>query len=189
MRLDEHLPADHRLNRVYRYGAGLCGVILLVFGVLGLLRDIPFFSTTGKHVAGMSTNGALSTISIVVAALLIFGAFVGGNFASTLNIAVGGLFVIGGLVNLALMSTSGSNFLAFRLPNVFFSFAMGLLIMTFGMYGRVGLYLPYDNPYWQKRHPGQAAWEPAAAERRLVVDTTSDLPRSGQRTGLPTGRR
>jgi len=25
--------------------------------------------------------------------------------------------------------------------------------LTFGMYGRVNLYLPYDNPYFQARHP------------------------------------
>lgn len=181
MKLDDHLSADHRLNQVYRYGAGLCGLILLAFGVLGFLQDIPFFSTTGKHVAGMSTNGLLSAISIVVAALLMLGAYVGGNFASTLNIAIGALFIVSGLINLALMSTSGSNFLAFRLPNVFFSFVMGLLVMTFGMYGRVGLYLPHDNPYWQQRHTEQAGHEQQAGAAPELASRT--------RAGLPGGQR
>ena len=36
---------------------------------------------------------------------------------------------------------------------MFFSFVVGLIMITFGMYGRVNLYLPYDNPYYQARHP------------------------------------
>ena len=45
--LNEHLPVDHRLNRVYRFGAGLMGLVLLVFGILGLIHQIGFFDTGG----------------------------------------------------------------------------------------------------------------------------------------------
>ncbi|CAM5388949.1 DUF4383 domain-containing protein [Streptomyces xanthochromogenes] len=149
--LNEHLPVDHRLNRVYRYGAGAMGVILLVFGILGLVHQIGFFDTGGDTVAGLNTNGALSVISIVVGLLLLYGAFRGGNFASTLNIVLGVLFLISGFVNLALLDTS-HNILAFRMQNVLFSFVVGLLLMVFGMYGRVTGFLPHDNPYWRARH-------------------------------------
>ncbi|GAA4110044.1 MULTISPECIES: DUF4383 domain-containing protein [Streptomyces] len=149
--LNEHLPVDHRLNRVYRYGAGAMGVILLVFGILGLIHRIGFFDTGGDTVAGLNTNGALSVISIVAGLLLLYGAFRGGNFASTLNIALGVLFLISGFVNLALLDTS-HNILAFRMQNVLFSFVAGLLLMVFGMYGRVTGFLPHDNPYWRARH-------------------------------------
>ncbi|MFE9117922.1 DUF4383 domain-containing protein [Streptomyces sp. NPDC007172] len=149
--LNEHLPVDHRLNRVYRYGAGAMGVVLLVFGILGLIHRIGFFDTGGDTVAGLNTNGALSVISIVVGLLLLYGAFRGGNFASTLNIALGVLFLISGFVNLALLDTS-HNILAFRMQNVLFSFVVGLLLMVFGMYGRVTGFLPHDNPYWRARH-------------------------------------
>ncbi|WP_241266191.1 DUF4383 domain-containing protein [Streptomyces boncukensis] len=164
--LDEHLPVDHKLSRVYRVGAGLIGLVLLAFGILGLLDKVGFFDTRGDTVAGLNTNGALSVLSIVVGTLLFLGMVRGGNFASSLNITLGGLFLLSGFVNLALLET-GLNFLAFRIQNVLFSFVVGVLLLLFGMYGRVGSALPHDNPYWRQRHPEQAEREERArAESR-----------------------
>ncbi|MFJ3701851.1 MULTISPECIES: DUF4383 domain-containing protein [Streptomyces] len=157
-RLDEHLPVDHRLSQVYRVGAGLMGLVLVAFGVLGLIDRIGFFDTGGDTVAGLNTNGALSILSICVGLLLFVGMVIGGNFASTLNMVLGIAFVISGFVNLALLDT-GLNFLAFQMQNVLFSFVVGLLLMMFGMYGRVSGGLPHDNPYWRARHPEQVATE------------------------------
>ncbi|MFG2889282.1 DUF4383 domain-containing protein [Streptomyces sp. NPDC048248] len=154
-RLDEHLPVDHRLSRVYRVGAGLMGVVLVVFGILGLIDKIGFFDTGGDTVAGLNTNGALSVISIVAGGLLFGGMVIGGNFASTLNIVFGLLFLLSGFVNLALLETD-ANFLAFEIQNVVFSFLVGLMLLVFGMYGRVSGGLPNDNPYWRTRHPEEA---------------------------------
>lgn len=42
------------------------------------------------------------------------------------------------------------NVLAFSMPNVIFSFVVGLMVMTFGMYGCYSGGLPEDNPY--RRH-------------------------------------
>ncbi|MCX5396745.1 DUF4383 domain-containing protein [Streptomyces sp. NBC_00102] len=157
-RLNEELPVDHRLSQVYRIGAGLMGLVLLVFGILGLINKIGFFDTGGDTVAGLNTNGALSVISICVGLLLFVGMVVGGNKASTLNMTVGVLFIASGFVNLALLDT-GLNFLAFQMQNVLFSFIVGLMLMFFGMYGRVSGGLPHDNPYWRARHPEEAARE------------------------------
>ncbi|MDJ0343684.1 DUF4383 domain-containing protein [Streptomyces sp. H10-C2] len=161
MRLDEHLPADHRLSQVYRVGAGLTGLVLLVFGILGLLNQVPFLDTHGDTVAGLNTNGTLSVLSIAVGFLLFAGMVVGGNTASTLNMVLGAAFVLSGFVNLALLD-SGHNFLAFKMPNVLFSFVVGVMLLVFGMYGRVTGGLPHNNPYWLRRHPEQAAREAAA---------------------------
>jgi hypothetical protein len=161
--LQDHLPVDHRLRQVYRWGAILCAMVLLVFGILGLLNSIPFFSTSGEHVMGMSSNGLLSLASIVVAVFLLAAARIGGNFASTANAVMGVVFIVAGLLGLAVMDTK-ANFLAFGLPNVFFSFAVGLIMLTFGLYGRASLYLPYDNPYYKSRHPdGEKRPQGAAA--------------------------
>ncbi|WP_412078102.1 DUF4383 domain-containing protein [Streptomyces xanthophaeus] len=160
-RLDEHLPADHKLSVVYRVGAGLTGLLLVAFGILGLIDRIGFFDTGGDTVLTLNTNGALSVLSIVVGLLLFFGTVVGGTFASTLNIVLGLLFIASGFVNLALLDT-GLNFLAFKIQNVLFSFVVGVMLMWFGMYGRVGSALPHDNPYWRARHPDQAAREQRA---------------------------
>ncbi|MET9849173.1 DUF4383 domain-containing protein [Streptomyces ossamyceticus] len=155
IRIDEHLPVDHRLSRVYRFGAGLMGLFLVAFGILGLIDKVGWFDTHGDQVAGLNTNGTLSVLSIAVGLLLLVGMVIGGNFASTLNMTLGVLFILSGFGNMALLDTD-SNFLAFRIQNVLFSFVVGVLLMTFGMYGRVGSALPHDSPYWRARHPAQA---------------------------------
>ncbi len=163
--LDEHLPVDHRLSRVYRIGAGLTGLVLLAFGVLGLIDKVGFFDTGGDRVAGLNTNGALSVLSICVGLLLFVGMVIGGNFASTLNMVLGVAFIVSGFVNLALLETD-FNFLAFKIQNVLFSFVVGVMLMFFGMYGRVSATLPHDNPYWKARHPEQAEREQRALRQQ-----------------------
>ncbi|MGW7258449.1 DUF4383 domain-containing protein [Streptomyces sp. NPDC054834] len=164
IRFDEHLPVDHRLNTVYRVGAGLMGLFLLVFGVFGVINHIGFFDTGGNAVMGLNTNGTLSILSICVGLLLFVGMVIGGNFASWLNMVLGVLFILNGFLNLGLLDTD-YNFLAFKIQNVLFSFVVGLLLMVFGMYGRVGTSLPHDNPYWRARHP-----EPSPQEQRSAQE-------------------
>ncbi|MFJ8075137.1 DUF4383 domain-containing protein [Streptomyces sp. NPDC096176] len=168
IKLDEHLPMDHRLSRFYRVGAGLMGLVLVAFGVLGLINRIGFFDTRGDTVAGLNTNGALSVLSIAVGLLLFVGMVIGGNIASTLNMVLGILFILSGFVNLALLDRS-FNPLAFRIQNVMFSFVVGVMLMFFGMYGRVSATLPHDNPYWRARHPEEAESERRAARRRAEL--------------------
>ncbi|MFE6770580.1 DUF4383 domain-containing protein [Streptomyces fimicarius] len=158
MKLSDELPVDHRLATVYRIGAGLCGTILLAFGILGFTQQLSFFDTSGDRIAGLSSNGLLSLISVVVGVLLIAGTAVGGNVASTLNMTIGTLFLLSGFAHLFILDRP-ANILDFGMPNVVFSFVMGLLILVFGMYGRVTGGLPHDNPYWRHRHPEQAARE------------------------------
>ncbi|MDI5961528.1 DUF4383 domain-containing protein [Streptantibioticus silvisoli] len=179
LRLDEHLPTDHPLSRVYRAGAGLMGLVLLTFGILGFFGQVGFFSTNGDQVAGLSSNGALSLLSVVVGPLLLGGMIIGGNVASTVNMVLGVVFVLSGFVNLALLDT-GANFLAFKISNVLFSFVFGLILMTFGMYGRVHSHLPHDNPYWQQRHPEQAE-----RERLAQDDGTGRQPEAVTAHGRP----
>jgi Domain of unknown function (DUF4383) len=173
IRLDEHLPVDHRLSTVYRIGAGLMGLVLLAFGILGLIDKVGFFSTGGATVAGLNTNGTLSVLSICIGVLLFVGMVIGGNFASTLNMVLGVLFILNGFLMLGLLDTP-NNFLAFKIQNVLFSFVVGIALMAFGMYGRVGSSLPHDNPYWRARHP-----EPSPQEQRSAQEQRS-VPREEQ---------
>lgn len=183
-KLDEHLPIDHRLSQVYRVGAGLVGLILVAFGILGLVHKIGFFDTGGASVAGLNTNGALSVLSVIIGGLLFVGMVIGGNFASTLNIVLGIAFLVSGFVNLAVLETS-FDFLAFRLQNVLFSFVVGLMLMWFGMYGRVSGGLPHDNPYWQARHPDLAERE--AHARELQAGRGGQPPGKWGRLDEPSG--
>ncbi|MBQ6643382.1 MAG: DUF4383 domain-containing protein, partial [Saccharopolyspora sp.] len=63
----------------------------------------------------------------------------------------GGVFLLSGLVHLAILHTS-LNILAFRLPNVFFSLIVGMILLFTGLYGRMSGGLPPDNPY-RREHP------------------------------------
>ena len=175
MKLQDELPVDHHLARVYRYGAALCGVILLVFGCLGFADALSPFDTSGDQIAGMTTNFTLSVVSTVVGLALIAGAFVGGNFASTVNMAVGVLFLLSGFAHIFVLDKP-ANVLDFGMTNVMFSFVMGLIILTFGMYGRVTSRLSHDNPYWRRRHPRESARESQARRRAALAAADEQSP-------------
>lgn len=152
MKLNEDLPVDHRLSTVYRAGAVLVGAFLILFGILGFLHT-PSFSghSGGSHVVGLSNNGLLAGLSVLVGAILIIAGLIGGNVASTVNTVVGLLFLLNGLVHLAVLRTS-LNYFGFEVRNVIFSFVVGLALLTFGLYGRVSGGLSRQNPYWRVRH-------------------------------------
>jgi hypothetical protein len=131
---------------VHRYGAVAVAAVILAFGVLGFADGLPFFSTEGGRVLGLSSNGLLSTVSVLTAAVLIAAAARGPRIASTVMIVVGTLFLVSALANLAVLRTD-LNVLAFRMPNVVFSVAAGLVLLVLGAYGRISGNLPPDSPY------------------------------------------
>jgi hypothetical protein len=143
-------------DKVHRVGAAVFGVGLCLFGILGFTNRVGFFTLRGEEVMGLSSNGLLSTISLVVGAVLIGAALRGGRISSTITAAVGVLFLLSGLVNLAVLDT-GFNLLAFRISNVIFSFVAGMLLLFLGAYGRFTGGLSADNPYYRSRHPGPDA--------------------------------
>lgn len=176
------LPTNNPLNRVYRIAAAFIGVWLLTFGMLGFFDQLSFFDTTGDKVAGLSTNVLLSAISVVVGLVLLGGAVVGGNTSAALNLVIGTLFLLSGLANLTLLRTSW-NILNFRMSNVIFSFVTGLLLLTFGLYGRVTGGLPPDNPYYRSRHgldpeTGAVVDEEKAARLPVRSGSASPAPRA-----------
>ena len=152
---------EHQIWHVHQVGSGLLGGVLVTFGLLGFVNQLDFFATTGGEVAGISSNGLLSTVSVVFGVGLIASAFAPRATSSWLATVVGALFVVAGLANLALLETS-ANLLAFELPNVIFSLLSGLALLALGLYGRGSGGLDEDNPYRQRR-------EQAAAARREVT--------------------
>ena len=152
-------PAEEkgRVTAVHRVGALVVAAVIAAFGVLGLADGLAYFSTDGSRVAGLSSNGLLSTISLVTAAVLVFSAVRGSRVASTTMLVIGVLFIGSALVNLALLETDW-NVLAFSVANVVFSICAGLLLLTLGAYGRVSGNLPDDSPY-RGAQGGQAVEE------------------------------
>jgi hypothetical protein len=137
---------DARVLTVHRVGAIAVALVIGVFGLLGFVGGLAFFSTSGEPILGMSSNGLLSTISVVTAAVLITAAVRGARIASTVMIVVGSLFILSALANLAVLRT-GLNLLAFELSNVVFSAVAGLTLLLLGAYGRLTGNLPADSPY------------------------------------------
>jgi hypothetical protein len=156
------LTADHKVVVIHRLGAVVVALVIATFGVLGFVGGLGFFDTDGTPVAGLSSNGLLSTISIVTALVLIGSAARGGRLSSTVMIVVGTLFLVSAFANLAVMNTP-YNLLAFRLPNVFFSIGAGLVLLILGSYGRVSAKLPDDNPYRTAGDDDERSEDPSAS--------------------------
>ena len=174
MRMDRYLPPEHPLSRIYRIGAAVFGAGLICFGVLGLAHRLPLLATEGEVIFGLSSNGLLSVISILVGLVLIGAAVWGGPESSTAITVIGALFFVSGLANLAVLDTSW-NLLAFRLPNVVFSLIAGMLLAFVGLYGRAAGHLPDDNPYVRYRHHEPPATE-LPDQRRAEEERTSRDP-------------
>lgn len=139
-------PAPHRVHTVHRAGAGALGGFLVLFGLMGVTRAAEFLGPTGPVVMGLTTNGLLATLSMVVGAVLVASALRGGPAASTVAVVVGALFLLSGLGN-ALLLGSPMNMLAFGLANVVFSLAVGAGLLLVGAYGRFTGSLPATSPY------------------------------------------
>jgi hypothetical protein len=179
-RLGNAVRPAHTVLWVHRVAAVVVALVIATIGVLGFIGGLAFFDTRGATMfGGLSTNGALSTISVVTAAILLAAAIRGGKLASTVMIVIGVLFLVSAFGNLAVIGTP-YNLLAFRLPNVFFSIGAGLVLLFTGAYGRFSAKLPPDNPYKLERHPedaedhGDAAEEPDDAHRQPRPSTRAE---------------
>jgi hypothetical protein len=174
------VDTTHPIFRIHRIGAAAVAAILWAFGILGFLGHPGFVATHGTNVLGMTCNGLLATISIVMGAILIVAAIRVGTSASTAAAVIGALFVLSGLLNMIVLHRT-INFLAFTMPNVIFSLVVGIGLLFIGLYGRASGQLPADNPF-RRAHGGEnrlaTLWhgegmtkgpdtDPAAAERRL----------------------
>ncbi|HEX6686511.1 MAG TPA: DUF4383 domain-containing protein [Candidatus Limnocylindrales bacterium] len=134
-----HLPINHRLSGFYRFLAALAGIFLIVFGIVGLAQTLgdPFFDRGDVSALGLRTNLAFSLLSIVVGAIVLVGAMIGGNLAHYLNLFGGGVFWLAGLVMLVVLQTD-ANILNFQVSTCVVSFLLGTLLVLAGLYGKRG---------------------------------------------------
>lgn len=159
------VPGPHPVHTVHRVSAATMGGLLIVFAVVSFLRGVTPTATGGLWVLGLSANGPLSILSIVVGCLLLGAAARSGPAASNMSILFGVLFLLSGLVNSVLLSTA-FNILAFQLANVVASFVAGLLLLMSGSYGRISGALPPGNPY---RHGDARIPAPRREDRDEVL--------------------
>jgi hypothetical protein len=180
-----------RVYAVQRTGAVLVAVFLLVFGLLGFASGQAFFSTRGQSVLGMSSNGLLSTLSVVVAVVLLAAAVRSPRSASTVMLVLGPLFLLSAFANFIVLGTR-LNWLAFEMSNVIFSVVVGVPMLLLGAYGRIGSRLPPDSPYAhphadedvvdeRPRTPEEVAAEEAMREAEIAVVQHTATPEQHRR--------
>lgn len=133
-----HLPINHPLRNFYRTLAGLAGLYVLIFGIVGLVHTWHggFFGRGSYYALGLRTNVAFSILSIVVGAIVLAGTVIGHNVDRFINLVGGAVFLLAGMVMLALLRTT-LNLLNFTVTTCLASFAIGLVMATAGLYGKV----------------------------------------------------
>ena len=134
-----HLPVNHRLRPLYRLLAALAGAYVLVFGIIGVTRTAgdPLFDRGDVTVFGLGLNLAFAILSIAMGVVVLGGALLGNNLDHFVNLVTGTIFLAAGILMLTVLQTS-ANFLNFQVATCVTSFIIGLVLLTAGLYGRVG---------------------------------------------------
>jgi Domain of unknown function (DUF4383) len=165
------------MGNLHRIGAAVVGGFVFVFGLAGLAMRPAVFSTEGPVVFGMTSNGLLAFASMAVGIVLLFAAVIGGQIVAWAAIAAGAAFFLSGVVNVFLLGTP-LNVMAFTMPNVVFSWVVGVVLLALGMIGRKGhrIDASLDGSHVERKDPAAqvhanpvAAAELAEAERALAL--------------------
>ena len=135
-----HFPVNHHLRPLYRALAGLAGLYVLVFGIVGVVKTggYGFFAQHGTPSAlGLHSNRAFAILSIVAGAVIVGAAAIGGNIDRWVNLVGGVVFLLSGFAMMVLLRTD-LNLLGFTMTTCIVSFVIGLVLSTAGLYGKVG---------------------------------------------------
>lgn len=132
------IPVNHPMRPVFRTLGGIAGLFLAITGVIGLVRSWGggVFARDAVWVFGLRFNPASATVFLLLGAVVVIGTLIGGQVEHVTNLTVGVMVLGIGFVALALLRFA--NFLNYSMTNVIVSFILGLLLVTVGMYDKVG---------------------------------------------------
>lgn len=107
--------------------------------MLGVIENsgAEFFAQNDTQVLGQGANLGYSVISVILGVILLLAAVIGRNVDATVNKFSGYALMVLGLAELAVMRTD-ANYLDFSVATVIVSMTLGLVLMTAGLYGKVG---------------------------------------------------
>jgi hypothetical protein len=134
-----HLPVNHHLRPVYRTVAGLTGVWLIAFGAVGWsqTQGSEWFERGDWSALGLPTNRAFATVSLAAGAIVLVAALVGRNVDRLVNLWGGAVFLTAGTAMMTVAHTD-LNVLNFSIVTSMASYAIGLILLAAGLYGKVG---------------------------------------------------
>lgn len=121
------------LNRKFGY---LFGAVYAAIGLVGfaITMGVGFAETDGKRLIFFEINPLHNIIHLAVGALLIGGAAAGARVSSAVNSVVGAVYLLVGLIGLAIVD-SDSNILALNQADNVLHLATALLALTVGLGG------------------------------------------------------
>jgi hypothetical protein len=133
-----HFPKNHRLRPLYRFLAFLAGLYVLIFGIVGIVvtHDHGAFAQGSMWAMGLKTNFAFSVLSVIVGTIEIAVTVIGRNLDRTVNMVLGPLFILNGVLMMTIMETS-ANVFNFGMSTCIVSFVIGLVLMAGAFYGEV----------------------------------------------------
>jgi uncharacterized protein DUF4383 len=135
-----HFPVNHHLRPLYRALAGLAGLYVLLFGIVGFVQTsgkISMFDQHGQWVLGIRANPAFALLSIVAGAIIVVASLIGRNIDHFVYIGAGVVFMVAGMTMLVLLETN-ANFLGFSMTTCIVSFVLGTIYLTAGLYTKAG---------------------------------------------------
>lgn len=144
-----HIPVNHPARPIHRAIGGLAGLYLVIFGVLGFIGNSgkEFLAQDAATVLGQNANRGYALLAVVVGALILIATGVGRNVDANLNKYVGWGYIFLSLAQLAVLRTE-ANLFGFSISTVIVTMILGLVLMTAGLYSKVGTEEEYQA--WQR---------------------------------------
>jgi hypothetical protein len=128
--------AGYGLNRQVGY---VFGVVYLLVGLLGFfVKSNGFAATDGGKLLGIfMVNPLHNIVHLAVGALLVYGASRGEAMSRNVNILVGGIYLVVGIIGLFILSSS-ANILALNSADNGLHFVSAVLLLGVGLAGSRG---------------------------------------------------
>ena len=149
-----HIPVNHHLRPLYRALAGLSGLFLVAVGAYGVIKvsGNDLFARDGlPEVLGMRFNPFAAGLILVFGILVLAVTALGRNIDHLGNFWLGQLLVLISLLTLAFLRTD-ANLLGFSMTSVIVTMVVGLVVVTAGMYLKIGPEHEHDAGHHDVQH-------------------------------------
>jgi hypothetical protein len=151
-----HIPVNHPMRPLYRALTGLCGLYLVLFGIVGLVvtPGHGLFGRPDGRVLGQGANLFWSIVAIIIGAIVLLAAVLGRNLDVQVGKYIGWGLLVVATYELA-VSRTDANVLKFTISTVIVCYILGLVLITSSLYSKVGP--PEETSAPRQAREGRAA--------------------------------